>query len=150
MRAALADARPIPVSVTEPARPGEDDEAGIAFLAALVLCLALIFAGYSVATRVVEEKTTRVVEVLLTTLAPSRLLAGKVIGIGLTGLAQLAVAAVPLLVALLVLDADMLPTGSARTILWSLSHGSRSATSSTPPRTRPWASSPAARRTRRP
>jgi ABC-2 type transport system permease protein len=121
VRDALADARPVPVRATEPAGADDtDDETGVAFLAALILYLALIFAGSAVATGVVEEKTSRVVEVLLTDLAPSRLLAGKVIGIGVTSLAQLAAAAVPLVIALLVLDADTLPSGSARAIGWSL------------------------------
>jgi ABC-2 type transport system permease protein len=120
VRGALADARPIPIRATEPTKTDDDEETGVAFLAALILYLALIFAGYAVATGVVEEKTSRVVEILLTALRPSRLLAGKVIGIGLTGLAQLAAAAVPLVIALLVLDADALPSGSARAIGWSL------------------------------
>jgi len=38
---------------------------------------------------VVEEKATRIMEILLATIQPSRLLAGKVIGIGLVGLLQL-------------------------------------------------------------
>jgi ABC-2 type transport system permease protein len=64
VRRALADARPIPIRATEPTSANEDDEeAGVGFLAALILYLALIFAGYSVATGVVEEKTSRVVEV---------------------------------------------------------------------------------------
>ena len=41
---------------------------------------------------VTEEKSSRVVELLLTTLSPRRLLAGKVLGVGLLGLAQLVVA----------------------------------------------------------
>lgn len=39
----------------------------------------------------VEEKTSRIVEILLTTVRPWQLMAGKVLGIGLVGLAQLAV-----------------------------------------------------------
>ena len=44
------------------------------------------------APSVTEEKSSRVVELLLTTLSPRRLLAGKVLGIGLLGLAQLLLA----------------------------------------------------------
>ena len=43
---------------------------------------------------VVEEKSSRVVELLLSTLKPTHLLAGKVIGLGLLGLGQLLVIAV--------------------------------------------------------
>ena len=42
---------------------------------------------------VVEEKSNRVVEIILSTVRPRHLLAGKVIGIGLLGLAQLALVA---------------------------------------------------------
>jgi ABC-2 type transport system permease protein len=42
---------------------------------------------------VVEEKSNRVVELILSTVRPRHLLAGKVIGIGLLGLAQLALVA---------------------------------------------------------
>jgi ABC-2 type transport system permease protein len=42
-----------------------------------------------VASGVVEEKSSRVVEVLLSTIRPRELLAGKVIGLGLLGLGQL-------------------------------------------------------------
>ncbi len=38
---------------------------------------------------VVEEKSSRVVELLLSTIKPTHLLAGKVIGLGLLGLGQL-------------------------------------------------------------
>ena len=44
-------------------------------------------------TGVVEEKNNRVVELILSTVRPRHLLAGKVIGIGLLGLAQLALIA---------------------------------------------------------
>ena len=47
--------------------------------------------GNAVAVSVTEEKSSRVVELLLTTMSPRRLLTGKVLGIGLLGVAQLAV-----------------------------------------------------------
>jgi len=55
----------------------------------LILYGQLIAYGYWVASGVVEEKATRVVELLLATISPRALLAGKVIGIGLLGFAQL-------------------------------------------------------------
>jgi ABC-2 type transport system permease protein len=47
--------------------------------------------GYWVASGVVEEKASRVVEVVLATIRPSHLLAGKILGLGLLGLLQLLV-----------------------------------------------------------
>ncbi len=63
----------------------------IAFLGVAVLYGLLILMGQYVAMGVVEEKSSRVVELLLSTIKPWQLLAGKVIGLGLLGLAQLLV-----------------------------------------------------------
>jgi ABC-2 type transport system permease protein len=61
-------------------------------LAATILIYVLIFTyGVRIAIGVGEEKASRVVEVLLTTLRPIQLLAGKVIGMGLLAVAQMAV-----------------------------------------------------------
>jgi ABC-2 type transport system permease protein len=68
-----------------------DDRSGLAFTASLILYLQLIVYGLAVATGVVEEKASRVVEVLLSTISPRALLAGKIVGIGLLGLLQLLV-----------------------------------------------------------
>jgi ABC-2 type transport system permease protein len=52
-----------------------------------------------VAQGVVEEKATRIMEILLATVRPSELLAGKVLGIGLVALLQLAIEATAALIA---------------------------------------------------
>jgi ABC-2 type transport system permease protein len=67
----------------------DDGSQGIAFITTLLLYLALIFCGYAVAGGVVEEKATRVVELVINAIQPRHLLAGKVVGIGLMGLLQL-------------------------------------------------------------
>lgn len=79
---------PLALRTVEPAGDG-DARAGLAFFAVLVLYGQLIGIGVFVAMGVVEEKSSRVVEVLLATLRPVHLLAGKVIGLGLLGLGQL-------------------------------------------------------------
>ena len=86
------DARAVPplrVQSAEPEDPDEDDKAALAFFAILILYGQLLTYGYWVATGVVEEKASRVIEVLLATIRPVHLLAGKVIGLGLLGLGQL-------------------------------------------------------------
>ncbi len=60
----------------------------VAYVSVLLLYLAIAVYGGYVLTGVVEEKSTRVVEVLLSRMPPSSLLAGKITGIGLAGLAQ--------------------------------------------------------------
>jgi ABC-2 type transport system permease protein len=86
------DARAAPrlrVESTEPEDPDEDAKAAMAFFAILILYGQLLTYGYWVAMGVVEEKASRVIEVLLATIRPVQLLAGKVIGLGLLGLGQL-------------------------------------------------------------
>jgi ABC-2 type transport system permease protein len=67
----------------------DDGRSGIAFTASLILYGQLIVFGLAVATGVVEEKASRVVEVLLAAIPPRALLAGKIAGIGVLGLLQL-------------------------------------------------------------
>ena len=69
--------------------PRRGRQGRLAFFAILILYGQLLTYGYWVATGVVEEKASRVIEVLLATIRPVHLLAGKVIGLGLLGLGQL-------------------------------------------------------------
>lgn len=57
-------------------------------LTGILLFLALMTTGQLVAQGVVEEKSSRVVELLLAAVRPWQLMAGKVTGIGLVGLLQ--------------------------------------------------------------
>jgi ABC-2 type transport system permease protein len=99
LRAALSP-EPLRVSTIEPVDDRRDSLGGLAFFTILILYGQLLTYGYWVASGVVEEKASRVVEILLSTIRPRELLAGKVIGLGMLGLAQLLlVAAVGLLVA---------------------------------------------------
>jgi ABC-2 type transport system permease protein len=57
---------------------------------AILIYVIILTYGIRITIGVGEEKATRVVEVLLTTLKPVQLLAGKVLGMGLLALAQIA------------------------------------------------------------
>lgn len=57
---------------------------------AILIYIIILTYGIRITIGVGEEKATRVVEVLLTTLRPTQLLAGKVMGMGLLALAQIA------------------------------------------------------------
>ncbi len=80
---------PLPVRALEPVNRRRHENSAVAFVGVLALYGQLFAYGYWVASGVVEEKSTRVVEVLLATVRPSQLLRGKIVGIGLLGLAQL-------------------------------------------------------------
>jgi ABC-2 type transport system permease protein len=86
-------AAPIAVAVLKPPAPNEDARIVAAIAAGFLMYLSLMLYGTAVATGVAQEKTSRTAEVLLATVRPGQLLAGKVAGIGLTGLGQLAIAA---------------------------------------------------------
>ena len=68
----------------------EDERRGVAVAASFLLYGQLLVYGFWVAMGVVEEKSSRVVEVLLAAIPPRALIAGKIIGLGLLALAQFA------------------------------------------------------------
>lgn len=82
--------QPPPLSV-ERADAESDAKQSFAAVALIVLYLQLIGYGFLVASGVVEEKASRIVEILLAVLRPRELLFGKVLGIGIVGLIQLVV-----------------------------------------------------------
>lgn len=79
-----------PVTLETPKPQSSDAEVMTALLGASLLLATIAVYGQWVLTGVVEERTNRVVEVIVATVRPRHLLAGKVIGIGLLGLAQVA------------------------------------------------------------
>jgi ABC-2 type transport system permease protein len=86
-----ASALPPSVAALEP--PTAEDTTALIFAnAGIILMFIGIFSyGNWVLTGVVEEKQSRVVEVILSTVQPRDLLMGKVLGIGLLALGQLVV-----------------------------------------------------------
>ncbi|HEU4356237.1 MAG TPA: ABC transporter permease [Actinomycetota bacterium] len=81
---------PLAVRALEPLDRRQREYAAVGFIGVLALYGQLFAYGYWVAAGVVEEKSSRVVEVLLATVRPSQLLRGKILGIGVLGLCQLA------------------------------------------------------------
>jgi len=74
---------------------GAHEDKGVTFIFAVILVMLIYVAvmmwGQMLMTGVLEEKTSRVVEVVASAVEPWRLLAGKVLGIGAAGLTQLGV-----------------------------------------------------------
>jgi ABC-2 type transport system permease protein len=113
---------PLPVAVLD-GEPSEDDRALVA-IGTIALFAALVGFGNAVAVSVTEEKSSRVIELLLTTMPPRRLLAGKVLGIGVLGVAQIAITGGAALAAAQLAGGSGLPSGAAGTValvvLWFL------------------------------
>ncbi|GAB2873670.1 ABC transporter permease [Lentzea nigeriaca] len=81
----------VAVTALEPVDPQRDQRLAIGLIVAALLYYSLLVYGTMVAQGVVEEKSSRVVEILLATVRPWQLLLGKVIGLGAVGLLQLLV-----------------------------------------------------------
>ncbi|HZC99697.1 MAG TPA: ABC transporter permease [Actinomycetes bacterium] len=100
--------------------PGRAATESVALGMLLLLFMAISFYGAQVLTGVVEEKSTRVVELLLARMPPWQLLAGKVLGIGLLGLGQLALVAAAASITAATVDAVDIPPIGAGLVAWLL------------------------------
>jgi len=88
-------------------------------VAAILVYVALMMSGQAVAQGVVEEKTSRVVELLLATVRPWQLMVGKVAGIGVVGLIQVAITGAAGVVAGFATGALSIPAVTAvSTVIW--------------------------------
>ena len=105
------DLQSLPEVAVTPLAGSDDDgqRVVVAVIGVVVLYgLLLLFAQF-VAQGVVEEKSSRVVELLLATMRPWQLLAGKILGLGLLGLGQIVVIGVVGVTAALALDVVEVP-----------------------------------------
>lgn len=82
----------------------------IAFFGLILMYIAVLTYGTWMLSGVTEEKTNRVVEVLLSTLKPYQIFAGKLVGIGALGVGQMVMLIAVALVALQFQDALEIPT----------------------------------------
>lgn len=88
--------------VTEQINPEEPDvgqRISIALIGSILLMMAVMTGGVMVAVGVVEEKTSRIVEILLSSVRPLQLLWGKILGIGAISLGQVVLLGATALVA---------------------------------------------------
>jgi ABC-2 type transport system permease protein len=108
------------VRALDPDADADGQRVVIAMIGVGVLYSLLILFGQFVAQGVVEEKSSRVVELLLATMRPWQLLAGKILGLGLLGLAQIVLIAVVAVGGALVFDLVDIPgelIGTAATVV---------------------------------
>jgi ABC-2 type transport system permease protein len=102
----------------------EDSEARglVAYAGLMLLYIAVLLYGTWILTGVTEEKSNRVVEVLVSTLRPWQLLGGKILGIGTLGISQFAatvIIAVAVLQATDVFDLPQIDVFSAiNLVIW--------------------------------
>ncbi len=83
----------INIDAIELTEDGEKDSSAgaayaIGFAAAILIYISLFIYGAQVMRGVIEEKTSRIVEVVISSVKPFQLMMGKIIGVGLVGLTQ--------------------------------------------------------------
>ncbi len=120
---ALVAAQAAPtVEALDPETEADQIRFVFANIGAVLILIGIFSFGFTVLTGVVEEKQSRVVEVVLSTVRPRDLLMGKVLGIGILGLLQLAVFGIAGLVAVSFTGGVELPATTpsaiAMLVLW--------------------------------
>jgi ABC-2 type transport system permease protein len=105
-QAALFSPPDVAVEPPKPAAPGEPTTGAqmaatgiVGQMLIIFLLLAVVLYGQWVAMSVAEEKSNRVMEIIISAATPFQLLGGKVLGVGGLGLVQLLAAAIPAIVA---------------------------------------------------
>ena len=109
----------VTVSSIKPPHPYDTQRLALGIIAGILIYVSLLLNGQMVAQGVVEEKSSRVVELLLATVRPWQLMLGKVIGIGIVGFAQIAVVGgLSMTVALLTGALTISGGAAASTVIW--------------------------------
>lgn len=78
------------ISITE---QGEQESSsiaatGIGYISALLIYFFIFFFGAQIMRGIIEEKTSRIIEVIISSVKPFQLMMGKIIGVGAVGLTQ--------------------------------------------------------------
>jgi ABC-2 type transport system permease protein len=109
--------QPPEVVIADPPDPDTDSRLIVANIGAILILVGVFGFGFTVLTGVVEEKQSRVVEIVLATVQARGLLMGKVLGIGVLGLVQLAVFVIAALIGVMVTQRFTLPATTPSTIV---------------------------------
>ena len=96
----------------------------ISMVFSFILYFSLMFIGMMMMRSVVEEKNSKIVEILLSSVQSKELMTGKIIGTALTGLLQMVIWISPIIVlvssSLFMIPQEYMPTISAGQILYFL------------------------------
>ncbi len=86
--------RPLVMTTTKITKQGEESETGFqseyfsTFILIMILYMTLIMYGSTIMRSIIQEKSSRIIEVLLGSTNPFQLMAGKIIGHGSVGMTQ--------------------------------------------------------------
>lgn len=103
----------IKIDETGSARETSTDIAmALAYIGGFMMYMLVFMFGAMVMRGVFEEKTSRIVEVIVSSVKPVQLMLGKIIGVALVGLTQFALWVVLTLALVLIVKANVLPEGT--------------------------------------
>lgn len=83
--------QPIDLDSSQASKNDADNAFYSAYVFFLLMYMVIMLYGMNVARSIIEEKTSRVFEVLLATIRPEEMMAGKVMGVGAVGLTQVGI-----------------------------------------------------------
>ncbi len=112
---ALTNPTPLAIDHLRPA-PAPAGKRAVALVGAIVFYILVLRYGFGLLMGIVQEKATRVVEVVLSTTRPIDLLAGKVLGSAVMVFAQAAVLAATAVISAEAVGSDILKTSGAAAI----------------------------------
>jgi ABC-2 type transport system permease protein len=84
----------VDINVKKITETGEDEDSSagastiIAYVAGILMFMFIMLYGIQVMRGVIEEKTSRIIEIMISSVKPFQLMMGKIIGIALVGLTQ--------------------------------------------------------------
>jgi ABC-2 type transport system permease protein len=84
----------------------------LAYISGLLMYMLVFMFGSQVMRGVIEEKTSRIVEVIISSVKPIQLMLGKIIGIALVGLTQFAIWILLTIAIVAVAQSKLLPEGT--------------------------------------
>lgn len=88
----LLDGGELEVDLVSDGGAGVNDPAFAAtYIGAFILYMTILLYAVSVMRAVLEEKTSRVVEIVISSVRPTQLMLGKILGVGAVGLTQLSI-----------------------------------------------------------
>ena len=112
------------ITADKEVKEANDGATIISMVFSFILYFSLMFIGMMMMRSVVEEKNSKIVELLLSSVKSKELMTGKIIGTAITGLLQMIIWMSPLIVlissSLFVIPAEYMPTISIGQILYFL------------------------------
>jgi len=88
----------------------------LAYISGFLMYMLVFMFGSMVMRGVIEEKTSRIVEVIISSVKPVQLMLGKIIGVALVGLTQFGLWIILTLAIVMIVKANVLPEGTMEQI----------------------------------